>query len=73
MNQFNKQELQNDETGLLESCDACNKLIINWDTLTNCFLTFDNKIVCLRCKKEQDELSSSIPNTCVGAPADVSC
>lgn len=52
MNAFNSQELQNDTEGLLESCDNCNALIVNWEVLTNCTITFDGKIICRRCAEE---------------------
>jgi hypothetical protein len=49
MNKFNEIQLANDSEGLLESCDFCNRLIINWETLTNCWVTFDNRISCRKC------------------------
>jgi hypothetical protein len=52
MNAFNAQELANDPDGLLESCDFCNAFIINWNTLTNSFVTFNSKIACKRCRVE---------------------
>lgn len=51
MNAFNKQELEQDTDGLLESCDFCNALIINWEILNNSTITFDGKIKCKRCVK----------------------
>lgn len=57
MNAFNAHELANDQDGLLESCDKCNALIVNWETLNNCWITFDNKIVCKRCWANQSPLS----------------
>jgi len=50
MNAFNAQELANDPDGLLESCDVCNALIVNWQTLTNSFILTNGKIVCIKCK-----------------------
>lgn len=51
MNAFNLHELtNNDPDGLLESCDFCNALIVNWETLTNCWVTFDNRITCNNCR-----------------------
>lgn len=52
MNEFNRIELENDEDGLLESCDFCNALIVNWEALTNSIVTFDGKISCRRCAEE---------------------
>jgi hypothetical protein len=54
LNAFNELVLSLDTTGLIESCDCCNQLIYNWDTLTNCFVSFDNKIVCQRCNETLD-------------------
>ena len=50
MNGFNQLEIEGEP--LLESCDECNALIVNWETLTNSFLTFDNRVVCKKCLKE---------------------
>lgn len=33
MNAFNKRILDDDFCGLAESCDACQRLIHNWDTV----------------------------------------
>ena len=52
MNAFNAHELASDPDGLLESCDVCNALIVNWDTLTNSFVLPDGKIACKKCKHE---------------------
>lgn len=49
MNAFNEKELLEDESGLLESCDFCNSLIINWEILSNSVVTFEGKISCRRC------------------------
>ena len=51
MNVFNQLEIEGEP--LLESCDECNALIVNWETLTNSFLTFDNRVVCKKCLKEE--------------------
>jgi len=50
MNVFNQLEIEGEP--LLESCDECNALIVNWETLTNSFLTFDNRVVCRGCLKK---------------------
>lgn len=56
MNAFNKRELEQDTEGLLESCDFCNALIINWEILNNCIVTFEGKIKCKNCVKIKEEL-----------------
>ena len=50
VNAFNQLEIEGEP--LLESCDECNALIVNWETLTNSFLTFDNRVVCRKCLKK---------------------
>jgi hypothetical protein len=52
MNAYNKAAIEDDESGVLESCDCCNKLIYNWDCLQLSFVTFDNQIVCNDCRSE---------------------
>jgi hypothetical protein len=52
MNVWNQQQIEGEP--LLESCDECNSLIMNWETLTNSFLTFDNRVVCKKCKENID-------------------
>ena len=63
MNVFNQLEIEGEP--LLESCDECNALIVNWETLTNSFLTFDNRVVCKKCFKESvdfpEEILQDIP------------
>ena len=49
MNAFNAQQLERDDSGLLESCDNCNRLIINWEVITEAVLGFDGKVRCKRC------------------------
>ena len=41
----------NDATGLMESCDKCNRLIHNWDSVGDrAFLSMDGcRILCLDC------------------------
>lgn len=57
MNEWNRQQIEGEP--LLESCDVCNKLIFNWETLTNSHISFDNKIVCghclINCKKDKNK------------------
>lgn len=52
MNAWNREQIEGEP--LLESCDFCNALIVNWETLTNCWVTFDNRIICKNCKKDVD-------------------
>ncbi len=52
MNAWNREQIEGEP--LLESCDFCNALIVNWETLTNCWVTFDNRIICKNCKKAVD-------------------
>jgi len=52
MNAFNAQQMADDECGLLESCDECNKLIHNWDCMSMSFVTEDSRIVCGFCRTE---------------------
>lgn len=58
MNEWNRQQVEDEP--LLESCDVCNKLIFNWETLTNSYISFDNKIVCghclINCKKDKSKI-----------------
>jgi len=49
MNAFNRKEIENDDSGLLESCDNCNALITNWEILNNSFLTESGSIICRNC------------------------
>ena len=49
MNAFNKTELENDDSGLLESCDFCNALITGWEVLNNSFLTENCFVMCRNC------------------------
>jgi hypothetical protein len=49
MNVWNQIQIEGEP--LLESCDVCNALIVNWDTLTNSFLTLDNRVVCKKCNQ----------------------
>lgn len=58
MNVFNQLEIEGEP--LLESCDECNALIVNWETLTNSFLTFDNRVVCKKCLKESVDFPEEI-------------
>lgn len=44
--------MEMDESGLLETCDCCNRLIINWNWMHMSFLDFDGKIRCIWCKSE---------------------
>jgi len=37
MNAWNREQIEGEP--LLESCDFCNALIVNWETLTNCWVT----------------------------------
>ena len=60
MNGFNFNELLTDTEGLLESCDFCNALIVNWETLTNCWVTFDNRIICNNCRRKNAVQTASI-------------
>lgn len=41
-----------DPSGLTESCDRCNALIINWNWMGQAFLTLEGKIVCNNCRGE---------------------
>jgi hypothetical protein len=54
MNAWNLQEIGGEP--LLESCDFCNVIIINWDTLLNSFVTFDGRIACKNCFKSLDNV-----------------
>lgn len=59
MNAFNKAVLDNDETGLMESCDCCNRLLQNWHTMGDlAFLNLDGKILCPRCRLMLDTLKN---------------
>jgi len=49
MNAFNAQQLERDESGLLESCESCNRLIINWDWLSEAVVCEDGNIRCKKC------------------------
>lgn len=52
MNAWNQKEMDEDPSGLTESCDCCNRIIRNWDWLSMSFLDFDGKIRCIWCKSE---------------------
>ena len=51
MNAFNCQQMELDERGLTESCDACNRLILNWDSVGDAAIlaTDGAKILCHCC------------------------
>lgn len=52
MNAFNKQILDKDNSGLIESCDICNKLIFNFNMVGDAAtLNEDGLIICLTCLK----------------------
>jgi len=53
MNAWNQRQIEGES--LLESCDCCNALIVNWHTLTNSFIMFDNRVVCRNCKQNLDQ------------------
>lgn len=57
MNAWNKEQIENEP--LLESCDFCNSLIVNWETLTNSTVAEDGRIICEKCKKEIDIATKS--------------
>jgi len=52
MNAHNLEELKNDDTGFLESCDKCNAFIYNWYWMGRSFVTYDNLIVCNVCRTQ---------------------
>ena len=58
MNKWNKNQIIDEP--LIESCDHCNKLIFNWNTLGNSFVTVNGKIVCENCKKDIDATETSV-------------
>ena len=60
MNEFNRQQLAEDDSGLLESCDRCNCLIHGWDHISLAFVTFDGRVICNDCRRV--ELIESIEN-----------
>lgn len=33
VNEFNRMQMALDDSGITESCDACDKLILNWNTV----------------------------------------
>jgi hypothetical protein len=51
MNAFNEQVLAEDPSGLTESCDACNRVILNWNSVGDAAtLSEDGKtILCRAC------------------------
>ena len=51
-NEWNRLQMALDDSGLMESCDRCGKLITNWTWLQMSFVTFDCKIVCIHCRGE---------------------
>jgi hypothetical protein len=51
MNAWNRQQLEEDDSGLLESCDCCNALIFNFDWLEMAHLMEDGDIFCKICFK----------------------
>ena len=54
MNAFNRTILETDSLftdSVVESCDECNKLITNWITFTNSFITESGLVVCKSCKE----------------------
>ena len=60
MNAWNQQQMDEDPSGLTESCDRCNSLITNWEWLQMSFVTFDGRIVCNFCRGEllKEEIAS---------------
>ncbi len=52
MNEFNRLQMALDPSGLTESCDVCNAVIVNWRYLQMSFLTWDGRIVCNNCRTE---------------------
>jgi hypothetical protein len=56
MNAFAQQELLNDDSGLLEVCDFCGKLIFNWDWLEMATVHEDGRIICKHCLTEHRSL-----------------
>lgn len=52
MNEWNRLQMEDDPSGLMESCERCGSLIINWDWMQMAFLTFEGKIVCNNCRGE---------------------
>lgn len=61
MNSFNKKEIEEDESGLLESCDRCNAIIQNWDRLEMSCLSNNGKdILCKSCKEAEETILSVV-------------
>jgi len=54
MNAWNQQQLEDDDSGLLESCDCCNALIFNFDWLEMAHLMENGEIFCKNCFKGVD-------------------
>jgi hypothetical protein len=57
MNEWNKEQLEQDETGLVESCDRCNKLMCHWQWLNMAFLQMDGQVFCRACNEEKNEFN----------------
>jgi hypothetical protein len=62
MNAFNAKLLESDESGLLESCDDCGRIIRNWRWMGWAFLTFDGKVVCNDCRTERLKNEGHLPS-----------
>jgi hypothetical protein len=54
MNEWNKMQMALDDSGLTESCDRCNKLILNWSWMQMSFVSRNGKdILCNDCRREE--------------------
>ena len=54
MNEWNRMQMALDDSGLTESCDRCNNLIINWDHMQMCFLSRNGvDILCNDCRRAE--------------------
>ena len=52
MNAWQKQQMDQDPSGLTEICDCCEREILHWDWMCRSFLDFDGKIHCSWCRSE---------------------
>lgn len=56
---FADRQLDDDSSGLLEKCDKCAKMILNWRTLSRCYLSHDGgEILCEKCHNADEGLTN---------------
>ena len=49
MNEWNRLQLALDDSGMIESCDCCNALIVNFSWMGNSFVDWSGEILCKKC------------------------